>query len=67
MSELTTCLANTLTVTEPMKEASEDEQPEDFALKVDKEQPPSKSRSEREEDLRRMMEDDGLSALNRPS
>ena len=47
-----------------MKEASEDEQPEDFAFKANTTRPSSKSRSQREEELRKMMEeDDGESAL----
>ena len=52
-----------LTDPEPMKDASEDEQPEDFALEADTTKPSSKTRSQREEELRKMMEEeDGESA-----
>ena len=52
-----------LTDPEPMKDASEDEQPEDFTLEADTTKPSSKTRSQREEELRKMMEEeDGESA-----
>lgn len=42
-----------------MKDASEDEQVEDFINKVKVGAKPAKSKSEREEDLRRMMDEEG--------
>ena len=55
------CVANpTLLISlEPMKDASEDEQEDDFISQPTKPSDPNKSKAERAEQLRKMMEDDG--------
>lgn len=50
---------STLTVVEPMKDASEDEQVEDFINEVKVGAKLSNPKSEREERLRKMMDDEG--------
>ena len=52
---------------ERMKEASDDEQEHDFMEANRAGQNPGKSRSERAEQLRKMMDDDGKTKPNVPS
>ncbi len=52
-----------MTSTEPMKDASENEQEDDFISKPTENPDPKKSKAQRAEQLRKMMEDEGNNAV----
>jgi len=62
MASIGSCLVELLiliTSTEPMEDASEDEQEDDLISKPTRNLDPKKSRAERTEQLRKIMEDEG--------